>query len=61
MSIIIALFIFSAILAISWAMTCGIIYAIALCFSLPFTLPIATGIWLILLLLGLVFGRSSSK
>lgn len=48
---------FAAIIAlltlttISWAATCGIIYLITLCFGLAFSWPIATGIWLILLLL----------
>lgn len=41
--------------AISWAITCGIIYLITLCFGLVFSWPIATGIWLILLLLKAAF------
>lgn len=41
-----------AIIAISWAATCGIIYLITLCFNWTFKWSIATGIWLILLLAG---------
>ena len=44
-----------AFLAISWILTCGIIYLIFCCFSLAFSWSIATGIWLVLLILGSVF------
>ena len=44
-----------AILAISWIFTCGIIYLIFCCFGLAFTWPVATGIWLISLILGRIF------
>lgn len=43
------------ILAISWILACGIIYLIFCCFGLAFTWPVATGIWLILLILGSIF------
>lgn len=43
------------ILAISWILTCGIIYLIFCCFGLAFTWPVATGIWLISLILGSIF------
>ena len=36
---------------ISWLMTCGIVKLITLCFGLTFSWPVATGIWLVLLLL----------
>ena len=39
-------------LALSWIITCGIIYCITICFGLSFSWGIATGIWLILLLIG---------
>lgn len=38
--------------AISWITTCGIIALICLCFNLVFSWKIATGIWLILFLIG---------
>ena len=47
-----------AIFALSWLGTCGIIKLITLCFGLTFSWGIATGIWLILCLLGSVFGGS---
>ena len=40
---------------ISWIATCGIIYLITLCFSLKFSWGIATGIWLIIILLKSIF------
>ena len=46
-----------AILAFSWIITCGIVYLVFCCFSLVFSWPVATGIWLILLILGSVFRR----
>lgn len=41
----------------SWLLTCGIIFLICLCFGWIFSFPIATGIWLILCLLGSIFSR----
>ena len=38
-------------LALSWGVTVGIIKLITICFGCAFSLPVATGIWLILLLL----------
>ena len=42
---------FIIIKGISWIITCGIIKLITLCFGWNFSWGIATGIWLILLLL----------
>lgn len=42
----------------SWLIVCGIIKLITMCFGLTFKWSVATGIWLILLLLKLVFGKS---
>lgn len=36
----------------SWLITCGIIKLITLCFGLVFTWSVATGIWLIIFLIG---------
>lgn len=49
------------VLALSWGLTCGIIYLITLCFSLAFSWEIATGIWLVLMLLSSFFKSSNSK
>ena len=42
---------FLVIAALNWLLTCGIIYLITLCFGWSFSLAIATGIWLILILI----------
>jgi hypothetical protein len=47
--------------AISWAVIVGIIKLITMCFSIGFSLPVATGIWLILCLLKLVFHKSEER
>jgi hypothetical protein len=52
MGFLIALFLFVLIAGISWIGTCGIIYLITLCFGLTFKWSIATGIWLVLCLIG---------
>ncbi len=44
-------------LALSWIVTCVIIKLITLCFGVAFSWLIATGIWLIFLLLKSVFGK----
>jgi len=44
-------------LVISWALTVGIIKLICLCFGLTFTLLMATGIWLVALLLRTFFAK----
>ena len=43
---------FLVIATLNWLLTCGIIYLITLCFGWGFSLAIATGIWLILVLIG---------
>lgn len=44
-------------LALSWIVTCVIIKLITLCFGVAFSWLIATGIWLVILLLKSVFGK----
>jgi hypothetical protein len=44
-------------LALSWIVTCVIIKLITLCFGVAFSWLIATGIWLVFLLLRSVFGK----
>lgn len=41
---------------ISWIATCGIIKLITMCFGWDFSWAIATGIWLIILILKNIFG-----
>lgn len=45
--------------AFSWIVTCGIIKLICLCFGLAFSWAIATGIWLITILLRSIFSAAS--
>lgn len=47
--------------ALSWAVVVGIIKLITMCFSIGFSLPIATGVWLILCLLKSVFHNSGGR
>ena len=51
--IMIAILIFAY--GLSWILICGIIKFITMCFGLTFKWSIATGIWLIMCLLGMVF------
>lgn len=46
---------------LSWAVVVGIIKLITMCFSIGFSFPIATGVWLILCLLKLVFHNSEGR
>ena len=47
--------------ALNWAVTVGIIKLITMCFSIGFSLPMATGIWLIMCLLKLAFYKSEGR
>ena len=52
---LIKVLIFIVAVALSWAVVMGLIYLTCLCFSWTFSLRIATGIWLIMILVGLTF------
>lgn len=52
-----AILIFLAALILSWLLTCGIIFLICLCFGWSYSSAIATGIWLIILLLKGIFSH----
>lgn len=45
----------------SWIFTCGIIKLITMCFGLSFTWAMATGIWLIILILKSIFHVNINK
>lgn len=49
------LIILVTVYAISWAITCGLIWIIAVCFDLAFSWSVATGIWIVLLILKSAF------
>ena len=57
--IILALIVLFIILSLglSWILTCGIVKLITMCFGLEFSWAIATGIWLVLVLLKAFFGK----
>lgn len=42
---------FILLTAISWAITCGMVYLISLCFGFAYNLSVATGIWLVLIII----------
>ena len=46
-SLIFAALVIVAGTAISWAVTVGIIKLLTLCFGLRFSIPVATGIWIL--------------
>lgn len=46
---------------ISWLIFIGIAKLIALCFGIAFSLPVVTGIWLIVCLIKLCFGKVNKK
>lgn len=46
------------IYALSWIITCGIIKLITMCFGLTFSWGMATGIWLIWILLKSLFSNN---
>ena len=48
-------------IVISWVVIVGIIKLITMCLSIGFSLPVATGIWLILCLLRWVFHNSGGS
>lgn len=54
-AILIIIVILVAIYGISWIITCGIIKLITMCFGLTFKWSVATGIWLVILLLKEIF------
>lgn len=48
-------FIAAVVLGIGWAATCLVVKLITMCFGLTFSWAMATGIWLIILLLKKIF------
>lgn len=50
--------IFTVLYALSWIATCGLIYLITLCFGWAFKWSIATGIWLLMIILRSIFSHS---
>ena len=59
-SIIIGILIFIVIIAMSWGITIGLIALICLCFGWQFNLLIATGVWLVIILLRSIISAAKS-
>lgn len=55
---ILAIAVFVAVAGVSWIATCGLVYLVTLCFSLEFSWGVATGIWIILILVKDIFNRT---
>ena len=56
LEIIVVVLIYLVLCAASWAIVVGLLKLIGLCFGFSVSLAMATGIWLVLLLVKLVFG-----
>ena len=54
-----ALFVLAALCSVSWLITCGLVYLVTLCFSLEFSWAVATGVWLVMILLRSIIGGAS--
>lgn len=46
---------------VSWGVIVLLLWLISLCFAVPFNLLYATGIWLFILLIKVIFGKRSGK
>lgn len=46
--------------ALSWIITCGLIWLICLCFHWTFNWLTATGIWLVILILKSIFSHTTT-
>ena len=58
---LVAIVIFLILGAISWLITCGLLYLITLCFSLEFSWLTATGVWLVMILLKSIFNTTNKN
>ena len=54
-------FLMAGLIAFNWIVICGIVKLITLCFGWTFSWSIATGIWLVMILLRMVFAQSNSS
>lgn len=61
MTALFAILLTALVVALSWGVSVGIIYLVCLCFSWAFDLLIATGIWLVLTLVGSFFRSTGRK
>lgn len=61
MGCILAVLFIIFVYALSWIITCGLIKLVTLCFGWAFSWAIATGIWIVLVILESIFCNGSSK
>lgn len=61
MTALFAILLTALVITLSWGVSVGIIYLVCLCFSWSFDLLIATGIWLVLTLVGPFFKSTGRK
>lgn len=59
--VILGLLMVIALLGLSWAVTVGLVKLITLCFGIEFSLKIATGIWIVILILRSIFKTTVHK
>lgn len=57
---VLIMLIYVAACLVSWAITCGLIWLVTLCFGWEFKLSIATGIWLLMFLARSVFNHTTT-
>ena len=58
---ILVILLLAVMYATSWAIVCGLLKLITMCLDLPFSLSVATGIWLIICLIKFIFWRGRSE
>ena len=61
MTALFAILLTALVITLSWGVSVGIIYLVCLCFSWSFDLLTATGIWLVLTLVGSFFKSTGRK
>lgn len=49
------------VIGLSWSCTCGLIFLITLCFGWEFSWAVASGVWLILLMVSSFFRSNNSN
>ena len=58
---LLATIVFFGLCGISWIITCGLVYLVTLCFDWTFSWRIATGVWLLLIVINSIFKNRSDK
>lgn len=61
MLIMLILAITIAMLGVSWGICCGLLLLISMCFGFDFSIKVATGIWLVLVLVNFFLGKEKNS